>query len=239
MFARKEADAVTQIVKVRQAEISTLESEIAQKVASGEITQANATATIASARSKQILVATINGEVRALTEEEILNAKGIATSGTLTAAKQAEAAARVKSATAITVETEAVAASNKNAFSGVGSKLLGFAGWVGIAATVLTTVYGIVEGLIKANQEAQKFDILGSGGGVASLRDAINKDTVIYEKTGKAIGTVKVKYDDYTASLSKSSKEIQKATGIKLVVNNATGALTSTIKTQTMALGEN
>jgi TP901 family phage tail tape measure protein len=238
-FAAKEADAVNNIVRLRAQQVTQFEEEIAQKLAAGKMSQADASAAIASARSRQILVTVINGEIRALTQEEILMARGIGLSSEVTAEKQAEAAARVKNATAIDLETKAGAIGGKGALGGIGSTLMGIAGWASIIVPVAMGIWGMVDAMAAANEEAKKFDILGSGGGLASLRDAIGKDTVEYNKSGKTIGLVKVKYDDYTATLNKSAKAVQQATGVTIAANSSTASLTSTVKTQTMALGEN
>jgi hypothetical protein len=168
-----------------------------------------------------------------------LKAKGIAVSGQVTAAQQAEAAARLENTAAISAQTRAGAVSGAGALGGVGSKLLGAVGWIGIALSVATAIWGIVDATRAADEAAKDWDIIGSGGGLASLRDAISKDTVEYYKSGKAIGLVKVKYDEYSASLTSTAAAVQAATGTTIEMNNQTAELTSTVKTQTMALGEN
>ena len=239
MFARMEADQINQIVRARGFEIAALDSEISTKIKSGAVSAENGAAIMQEARARQMHVVAINGEIRALTQEELLNAKGYSSSGVITAQKYAEAQARIANTKAIDMETKAGAVSGAGALGGLGSKLLGIAGWAGIILSVTTAISGMVVGMQAAAEEARNLDLVGSGGGLASLRDAIAKDTIEYNKSGKAIGLVKVKYDEYSATLTKTAAVVEKAMGGTLEMNSETAKLTSVVKTQTMALGEN
>ena len=239
MFARMEADSINQIVRARALEINALDAEISKKVQSGTISAENGAAIMNEARARQINVIAIDGKIRALTQEEVLNARGYASSGVITKQKYEEAAARMANSKAIDLETRAGAVGAAGVLGGIGSKLLSIASWAGIALTVATTITGIVVSMNAAAEAANKIDLLESGGGLASLRDAIAKDTVEYNKSGKAIGLVKVKYDEYSATLNKNAAAVQEATGTTVEMNSQTASLTSEVKTQTMALGEN
>lgn len=239
MFARMEADQINQIVRARAFEIAALETEVSKKMQSGIMSTEAGAAIMNEAKARQINFTVINGEVKAVSLENELKARGLAVSGEVTKAQQAEAAARLTNTTAISAQTKAGAVAGGNALGGIGSKLLAIASWAGIALTVATIIGGIVTSMQAAAEEANKIDLVESGGGLASLRDAISKDTVEYNKSGKAIGLVKVKYDEYTATLNKNAAAVQAATGITLEMNSKTAKLTSEVKTQTMALGEN
>ena len=239
MFARMEADQINQIVRARSFEIAALETEVSKKMQSGIMSTEAGAAIMNEAKARQINFTVINGEVKAVSLENELKARGLAVSGQVTKAQQAEAAARLTNTTAISAQTKAGAVAGGNALGGIGSKLLAIASWAGIALTVATIIGGIVTSMQAAAEEANKIDLIESGGGLASLRDAISKDTVEYNKSGKAIGLVKVKYDEYTATLNKNAAAVQAATGTTLEMNSKTAELTNEVKTQTMALGEN
>lgn len=239
MYARMEADQINQLVRARAFEIQALEAEVAKKMQSGALSAEAGAAIIAEARSREINYTMINGEIKAISLLTTLEADGIAVSGAVTAAQQAEAAARLENTAAIAAQTRAGAVSGAGALGGIGSKLMGAAGWIGIALSVGTAIWGIVDAIKAADEESKNWHLLESGGGLASLRDAIAKDTVEYNKSGKAIALVKVKYDEYSATLNKSAAVVQQATGTTVEMNNQTASLTSEIKTQTMAIGEN
>ena len=239
VYARMEADSINQIVRARMFEIEALEIETSKKVQSGAMSAQDANATMNEARARQIHVVAINGEIKALSQEEILNAKGYSSSGVITKAKYQEAAARMANSKAIDLETKAGAVGTNGILGGMGSKILGFAGWAGIALTVATAIGGITTAIIEAEKEARTFDLVESGGGLASFRDAIYKDTAEFEKNKEAIGLVKVKYDEYSATLTKTATAVQEATGTTLEMNTQTADLTKEVKYQTLALGKN
>lgn len=239
IYARMEADSINQIVRARMFEIEALEIETSKKVQSGLMSAQDANATINEARARQIHVVAINGEMRALSQEEVLNAKGYSSSGVITKAKYQEAAARMANSKAIDIETKAGAVGTNGILAGFGSKLLGFAGWAGIAITVATAIGGITTAIVEAEKAARTFDLVESGGGLASFRDAIYKDTAEFDKNKQAIGLVKVKYDEYSATLTKTATAVQEATGTTLEMNTQTADLTKEVKYQTLALGKN
>jgi len=239
MYARMEADSINQIVRARKFEIEALDIETSKKVQAGTMSAQDASATMAEARARQIHVVAINGEIKALTQEEVLNARGYSSSGVITKQKYQEAAARMANSRAIDLETKAGAVGPAGILGGVGSKLLGFASWAGIALTVATTITGIAVAIDEAVKAANNVDIIESGGGLASLRDAIYKDTAAYNETGKAIGLVSVKYDEYSAKLTSTAQAVQSATGTTVEMNSQTAELTTEIKNQTLALSDN
>jgi len=239
MFARMEADQINQLVRIRAFEIQALDAEVAKKIQSGALSAEAGAVIMNEARSREINYTMINGEIRGISLLTALEADGIAVSGAVTAAQQAEAAARLKTADAIAAQTRAGAVSGTGALGGFGATLMGIAGWAGLALGVATAIWGIYDAIQATNEEAKNWKLDESGGGIASLRDAIAKDTVEFYKSGKAIGTAKIKYDEYTATLNKSAEVIQDATGTTLEMNSKTASLTSQVKTQTLALGEN
>jgi TP901 family phage tail tape measure protein len=239
VYARMEADSINQIVRARNFEIEALDLEISKKVQAGTMSSQDASATMAEARARQIHVVAINGEIKALTQEEILNAKGYSSSGVITKQKYQEAAARMANSKAIDIETKAGAVGTGGILGGIGSKIMGIAGWAGIALTVATAVAGITTAFVEAEKAARTFDLVESGGGLASFRDAIYKDTAEFEKSKQAIGLVKVKYDEYSATLTKTATAVQEATGTTIEMNTQTADLTKEVKYQTLALGKN
>jgi TP901 family phage tail tape measure protein len=239
MYARMEADQINQLVRIRAFEIQALEAEVAKKIQSGALSAEAGAVILNEARSREINYTMINGEIRAISLLTTLEADGIAVSGAVTAAQQAEAAARLENTAAIAAQTRAGAVSGTGALGGLGARLMGIAGWAGLALGVGTAIWGIVDAIRAADEEAKNWHLIESGGGIASLRDAIAKDTVEFYKSGNAIGTAKIKYDEYTATLNKNAEVIQDATGTTIEMNSKTASLTSEVKTQTLALGDN
>lgn len=239
ILARQEADSINHIVAVRQAEIVSLETKIAAQVAEGRITNAQAVAIMSEARARQIHYQWINGEVVALSLETELQAIGVGVSDRVTKKKQAEALARMENAAAINAETRAGAVGKGGILEGPGATMMKLAGGALTAITAFTTIYSIVELIRGSLEEASKFNLMESGGGLASLREAISKDTAEYEKTGKAIRTV-------TNSVKSQGKEVD-VTKVKIagmvgstdLLNSSIATGTDNVKAQTLAIGDN
>ncbi|CAB4148722.1 Phage tail tape measure protein [uncultured Caudovirales phage] len=238
-WARKEADQINHIVAIRAVEIAQMQAATAEKVAAGTMTAAQAEAIMVEARSRQINYEWINGEAKAVSLENELKAVGISTSGRVTKAKQAEAAAHLENKLAIEAETRAGAVGKGGILGGMGAKIMGVAGGIGLAITAATTLYSIFELIRGSIEQSSKFNLLESGGGVSSLREAIKKDTAEYEKSGKAIRTVVNETQKQGEAIDDTKVKIGQLVGVQdnLNTNIATG--TGNIKTQTMAIGEN
>jgi TP901 family phage tail tape measure protein len=254
----EEADAITAIISTRKEQIAQIEMETAHKSThlartKEEIDAINLhnsaldkerASRIAALGGAQIYIATVNGETRALTANEMARLRGIANSGKVSAAKRAEAAATIASAKAIDMETRsaAMASTMKLGFGGLMGKLAGFAG---VALSLVTTVSTVV-GVVNAAIEKTKINLLESGGGVASLRDAIKQDTLEYNKLTAAqkassneYTTLTVKARENTSAIDPNAKAIGTAAGASQDWLEKNKAVVESISSQTIALGKN
>ena len=235
--ARLEADSITQIVAARNqqlAQIEMLDGVSAQE----KINMAQAIG------GRQISVITINGETRALSANEIAELKNTAASASVSAAKRQEAAERLKLITVINTETKAASMAGRGVL-GMGAGMVGLATTLGTVLAVGTGIAAIF-GVIAASVEASKINILESGGGLASLRDAIKQDTLEYQKLTDeqrkgsnefALHTVQVEKN--TASLDPNAQAIAKVTGLSSDYADKNKVVTASVDSQTFAIGRN
>lgn len=87
------------------------------------------------------------------------------------------------------------------------------------------------------DQATAYFDALDGGG--AGLSEAIAKDTATFEQTGEALRVVTTEVENSQVGLADWATSLQNASGAQVQVNDATGQTTSSVQTQTAALGEN
>lgn len=238
-WARKEADQINHIVAIRAVEMAQLQASTSEKVASGAMTAAQAEAIMVEARSRQINYEWINGEAKAISLQTELQAVGVAETGVVTKAKQAEAAAHLQNKLAIEAETKAGAVGKGGVLGGVGAKIMGVAGGIGLAVTAATTLYAVFEMIRGSMEEASKINLLESGGGIASLREAIKKDTAEYEKSGEAIRTVVNEVQTQGKTIDTTKVKIAGMVGAQDQLNTSIATGTDNVKSQTVAIGEN
>jgi TP901 family phage tail tape measure protein len=223
-LARKEADAVNQLVLAKRLEIEALENS--QNPA--DIAKA---ATMRQAFS-QAYVVSVGGEIRILNALELQDQRNVISSSNLSRAKKAQALAHLDNATAINLETKAAS----NATGKIGSFL---SRAVGIAAIVGTAVVA-VDMLTKSFENMGKVDLLESGGGLESLKEAIKKDTLAVENgTMKAVATAEIEYAKYVKTTDSAAVAIKTLTGLSDDAAFNINKVTEEFEKQSIAIGEN
>lgn len=255
---REEADAVTKLLADRREDIKNIEMRTEAVTASVNATASERAAVEATNASKAkerasllgaiggrtVYIETVNGETRALTANEVARLRGIAASNKVSAAVRQEAAERVKSIVAIDAETTRTASRAGAQTVGIGTRLLGLAGTLGVVLAVGTTL-ATTFAAIAAQAERMKVNFLEAGGGVASLRDAIKQDTQAYsalteeqKKSSDQFVTLSVQTETYRNKTSDTVQAIQKMTGVSDDFVNANKEVVTGIKETTLALGE-
>lgn len=262
---RKEADSVTQIIAARADEINSIEmrtgaiqhsydATVAEQSAikSGEATIESVNAARAKERAsmlaaiggRTIYVETINGETRALTANQYAELESAAAADRAAGVKNSESQARLKNIQAINLETKAAAKTSKMQL-GPTASLIGLATGLGTALAAFTAISTVV-GFISAAIEKSKINLLESGGGLASLRDAIKQDTIEYNKLTEAqkassneFEVVKVKTKTYTAEVDANAVAIGAVTGASSSFVEKNKKVIEGIEDSTMALGKN
>ena len=219
-LARQQADAVQRIVDARRQEIAAL----AEKGALGGLSEAE----LLSQKFFIKLTKTGAEVIDDATAAEIRR----------TAAAKGATAAQIQEAAAIKMvnaETQTATKAVGLGFTGILNKLTGFLGVVGIIGTVVS----MVDMLRVSLEEANKIDLLGSGGSVQSLRDAMTEDTKIWRETGKAISTVKSEYEVYEPVVYAAHDAVKAISGVNKDLKSTTGEVTDSVKSQTIAIGQN
>ena len=178
-LARQQADAVQRIIDARRQEIAAL----AEKGAIDGVSQSQMLA-------EKFYVEITKEGARAITASEIAKLKEIQANNTLIPSERALAASRLANIRAVNAETQTATRAVGLGFTGWLNKLTGFLGIVGILGTVIS----MVDMLRVSIAEANKLDLMGSGGGVQSLRDAMAEDTKVWRETKEAINVVQVEY---------------------------------------------
>lgn len=235
--ARMEADSITKIIMARRAQIQNI--ELATNLTNDE--KASMLATIGG---HQIYIATINGETRALTANEVARLRGILASEKATQ-KQKEYAASVL-ATTVALNTQTRTASQAGAgVLGLGSKFLKLGSVLAVVASVATTAYGLFE-MLRVSAKETDLNFLEAGGGTASLRDAIKADTQEYMKltekqraSSEEFTTVTVKTKKSTSAVNDNAVSIKNWTGVSSKFVDANKDVIDGVEDSTVALGEN
>lgn len=106
-------------------------------------------------------------------------------------------------------------------------------GMLGAAAAVVSLLGMFGE------MERASMNIAESGGGLASLRDAIYADTKLYKETGEAISTFSGEITTSTATLTPWAKSLQAATGGQMNLSGEVSDVTKKVDEQTYAIGKN
>lgn len=109
---------------------------------------------------------------------------------------------------------------------------------IGIASAVLA-VGSLVAGMVTANEESKKLDLLGSGGGLASLREAIAKDTELWNQTGDNIALFQSKVAGTKTVVDQYATAVSKAGADNADAAEAVMTSTKSIDQQTVAIGKN
>lgn len=235
--ARVEADSINSIIRARVNEISAI--EMMEGVSAKE-----RASRLEALGGRTIYVQTVNGETRALTANEVARLRGIASSTKVSAAVRAEAQARLANIQAINTETRAASMAPSGVL-GVGGRILGLATGLGTVLAVGTAIASVFA-MVAASIERTKINLLESGGGVASLRDAIKQDTQTYrsltleqQAASDAFTTLEVKTRTYSKETSNTAVAIQKMTGVSQDFVEANKEVVEGVEKSTLALGDN
>lgn len=235
--ARMEADSITKIIMARRAQIQNIELAT-------NLTNDEKASMLAAIGGHQIYIATINGETRALTANEVARLRGILASEKATQ-KQKEYAASVL-ATTVALNTQTRTASQAGAgVLGLGSKFLKLGSVLAVVASVASTAYGLFE-MLRVSAKETDLNFLEAGGGTASLRDAIKADTQEYMKltekqraSSEEFTTVTVKTKKSTSAVNDNAVSIKNWTGVSSKFVDANKDVIDGVEDSTVALGEN
>jgi hypothetical protein len=223
-LARQQADAVQRIIDARRQEIAAL----VQKEGLDGVSEAQMLA-------EKFHVEITKEGARAITASEIAKLKEIQANNNLIPSERNLAAARLANIRAVNAETATATRGARLGGTGVLNRLTGVLGFIGIVTTAISTV----DMLIKSIEEANKLDLMGSGGGVQSLRDAMAEDTKVWKETKEAISVVQVEYTAFEKVTYQAFDAITAVTGANDKLKKSTNDVTEIVKSQTVAIGEN
>ncbi len=235
--SRNEADAVNKMVNQRKLLLRQIDSE-----AAGNAEMRNEL--LARIGGSKMLITTVKGEVVAYSELQLAKDRATFASKNATQQEKAEAAERIKNRAAIDAETKAASRSSKMSL-GPTAIFMSAATWATGALAAVSLISTAIAA-VSAAIEQSKINILESGGGVASLRDAIKQDTVEYNKLTAAqqansdvFTTVSVKTRTYSSEANNTAVAIQRITGVSNEFVSANKNVAEGIKDSTLALGDN
>ena len=223
-LARQQADAIQRIIDARRQEIAAL----AQKGALEGVSEAQMLA------EKFYVEITQQGAV-AVSASEVAKLKETAANNTLAVSERQLATARLANIKAVNAETATATRGARMGMTGVLNRATGILGFVGIVATAVS----MVDMLRVSIEEANKLDLMASGGGVQSLRDAMAEDTKVWRETGKALSTVQVEYTAFEKVTYDAYDAIISVAGANDKLKESTNEVTEVVKSQTVAIGEN
>jgi TP901 family phage tail tape measure protein len=223
-LARQQADAVQRIIDARRQEIAAL----AQKGALEGVSEAQMLA------EKFYVEITQQGAV-AVSASEVAKLKETAANNTLAVSERQLATARLANIKAVNAETATATRGARMGMTGVLNRATGILGFVGIVATAVS----MVDMLRVSIEEANKLDLMASGGGVQSLRDAMAEDTKVWRETKEAINVVQVEYTAFEKVTYDAYDAIISVAGANDKLKESTNEVTEVVKSQTVAIGEN
>jgi TP901 family phage tail tape measure protein len=227
---REQADSLQRLIMLRQHDIEGI-------MTSSAATGVEAAAKRAALATEALYVEVIGNEVTALNANQLAELKAAAAAEVAAGVKNGEATARLRNVQAITAETRAATGAGLAA-GGAMTTFMGFLGAAGIAATVLTTVIGVVQGITMAAEEAKKIDLAGSGLGIEALRETIKEDTQVWKDSGEAIAVQSSKFVETEATANKYAQAIS---GLSTELDKAYGSqqqLVDVTKEQSVAFGQ-
>ena len=214
-----EIAANEQLISSKQAALVLIENDILAKEASIAAGEGNVAATEAMVMANRQEAASISQEIAAI------EAKNVALAASNTA-------------TAETVVVMTAAESMTNKLGGAMTKLSLAAGVISVALMAVSAIAEYMDSL-KVNLEE-------AGGGLASFREAIYKDTAAYREaekaqkgSGEAISTYSSKITTAKTGLADWAVGLQAATGSEGDLTDAVSTTTEEVQTQTLALGKN
>ena len=196
---------------------------------------ANQTQRINGLKTQKLFITFYKGEAIVINENTLAQYKNAQASTTISAAKKLEQTERAKNATAINLETTAASRSSAGLMTWLGR----IGGFVAIATTVVTVVDAIATAIGNLN----KINLLESGGGLESFREAIRQDTKDLASgampASDVIATATVEHKSYKQVVDESAASIANFTGVSREFTDGFKTTTEEIEKQTFALGTN
>lgn len=212
MATKDQAAAIVQQMGIKQSAIVLKENEnraLMAGIAAGNVDIAQSRAQIASNNAE---IASMNAEIVTLERRKIAILAGNAATAE----------------SVVVMDRAGVAA-------GRFGKAMAFAGPVMLG---LTVVLGIIAAIAE-KMDSAKVNIEEAGGGLASFRESIYKDTQALKAGGDAYSTYESKVTTSTTGFNDWASSLQKATGATVAAEGATAETTESVKKQTLALGKN
>jgi TP901 family phage tail tape measure protein len=237
-LARLEADQVNKAITTRRLQIEQLENSASSYDAVNKASTPSA-ANLQGQRLRnqyaEMYIATVKGEIVTISGAKKAALERLKISQYSTAATKEEAKAILARTTAVNLSTTAAT----RAVSGIGGMVNKAFLFIAIAGTIITTVNAIATAVGNLN----KIDLLGSGGGLESLREAIRQDTKDLASgemlPSEVITTATVEQKTYKQVVDESANSIGNFTSVSTEFTDGFKATTEEIKNQTVALGTN
>ncbi len=237
-LARLEADQINKAITARRLQIEQLENS------AGVYNAVDKTSTPSAANLQgqrlrnqyaEMYVAIVKGEIVTISGAKKVALERLVVSKLSTEATKQEAAAILASTTAVNMQTTAIT----RAIGRMGGAITKAFAFVAIAATIITTIQALATALGNLN----KIDLLESGGGLASLREAIKQDTLDLASgemlPSEVIAKATVEQITYKQVVDDSADSIGNFTGVGKDFTDGFKTTTEEIKKQTVALGTN
>ena len=237
-LARLEADQVNKAISARRLQIEQLENSASAYDAVNKKSvpsAANLQGQKLRNNYEQMYVAIVRGEVVTISAANKAALERILIREHSTAATKKEAAAILASTTAVNLQTTAAT----RAMNGIGAFVSKAFTFVAIAGTIITVVNAIATAIGNLN----KIDLLESGGGLESFREAIRQDTKDLASgemlPSEVITTATVEQKTYKQVVDDSASSIGDFTDVSREFTDGFKTTTEEIKKQTVALGTN
>lgn len=136
----------------------------------------------------------------------------------------------------VSAASKGMTAATGGAASAAGSMVKGLAkgaGIFGAISLVFTAASKVADDFKPMSEKVDE-----AFGSLSALTDAMRADTEVYEKTGKAIGTIAVEATNSQSTLAPWAQEIRNVAGEQVALGDAAQITTEKIQTQTVAIGE-
>ena len=237
-LARLEADAVNKAITARRLQIEQLENSPGVYNAIDKASTPSA-ANLQGQRLRnqyqEMYITTVKGEITTISGAKKAALERLLVSQHSTAATKEEAKAILARTTAVNLGTTAAT----RAISGIGGFITKAFTFIAIAGTIITTVNAIATAIGNLN----KINILESGGGLESFRDAIRQDTADLASgemlPTEVIARATIEQKIYKQVVDASAGSIGNFTGVSKKFTDGFKTTTEEVKKQTVALGQN
>jgi TP901 family phage tail tape measure protein len=237
-LARLEADAVNKAITARRLQIEQLENS------AGVYNVVDKTSTPSAAnlqgqrlrnQYQEMYITTVKGEITTISGAKKAALERLVVSKLSTQATKDEAAAILLRAKAVNLQTSGIT----RVIGGLGGAINKAFAFIAIAGTIITVVDAIATAIGNLN----KIDLLESGGGLESLREAIKQDTADLASgemlPSEVIAKATVEQISYKQVIDDSAGSIGNFTGVSKEFTDGFKDTTEVVKEQTIAIGKN